>query len=160
MIDLTEEYLLYRECARTVWNGFVRTCFDSEHNFKDINRELFMGILYAEVEKYIELTKIKGGGYYSALRILPKDNDQAFDILCYFEEDDRVRWIAQKWDGERVDLRWSDLFDWGQIDGEFREFEYVEAIVVESSDPAFSVEQKVLIPATKVRVFDVSDEMT
>ena len=159
MIDLTNEYLLYRECARVVWNGFVRERFDSARNFMEINCQLFMGMLYSEIEKYIELKKIKGGGYYPALRLLPKADGQSVDVLCGVKEDGYVQWSAQKWDGDRVDLRWSDLFDWGQVDGEYREFEYVEAIVVQSDDPTFSLEQKVLIPATKVRVFDVSEEI-
>ena len=156
--DLTEFYISYRECVRLVWNSFCKDLVDAEGLFKDVENELFLGMLYTITDEYVREKVIGDKVYYPAIRVIQTQEGSLAELFCCQEDSDNkeIFWKPHVWQGVSVDFRWKRLFDWQTRSGEHREFEYVEAIVVRSDEPIFAIGQRVLIPASKVQIVDVS----
>lgn len=50
-IDLTKQFLAYREAARLVWNTFLKDATDAEDFFPAIDKALFNAIIEARVDR-------------------------------------------------------------------------------------------------------------
>jgi hypothetical protein len=154
--ELTEEFLQYRECARVVWNLFLRVCPDGESSFFDLEIELFKAMVVDYYAKYHEREKLGEYDYEKFLRIVPATENKAVPVLVSQKHPEGgILWIPAEWGGAS-DVRYRKLFDFAPFDGLYRDFRYVEGIVIESRDPTFSRGQRILVEPDEVRFYDES----
>jgi hypothetical protein len=153
--DLTLAFRTYRECARLVWNTFLRLCPDGEHGFNFVDAELVDAMLISQVERYEDAREIGGYEYYDRLQVLPQ-GVAPLDVLCGHLVDGSFDWRREAWSPDRASLRYRSLFDWVTLDGEWRDFRYVEAIVVSSGEPPFERGRRVLLESDTIRIIDTS----
>jgi hypothetical protein len=153
--DVTLAFRTYRECVRIVWNSFLRLYPDGEKGFGPTNAALFTAMLLSQIERYEKPRRIGDREYYSNLEVVP-DGDGPINVLCGFEQSDGVHWRRQSWLPGQASFHYRDLFDFGTLSGEFREFQYVEAVVAKPTSPTFVGGQRVLLDAAAVRLVDIS----
>jgi hypothetical protein len=152
MKDITEPFRQFRECARIVWNAFLRTYPDGEHGFSSIEHELFNAMVYGQMEKY-ESERIECGHQYApGIMIVPEPDAHA---LVGSEDESRVEWTPVVLD-RKIKLCYAALFDFDTLTGSYRDFRYVEAVIVASDHYTLTLGQRVLVEAHKVRAYDVS----
>lgn len=156
MYDLTADLLKYRECARLVWNLCLREYTDGEREFLEVDSALFKAILVSQIEAYEEPRRIGDRDFYGRLEVLT-GGDRETDVLRGQDVGNGVKWSAHRWRPGSASLRYRSLFDFGTVSGEWREFKYVEAIVVAvGNDPALDVGRRVLLEVDEIRLMDIS----
>jgi hypothetical protein len=112
-------------------------------------------MILSQIIQYELPRRIGDRQYYGNLNVVP-EGDGPIDLLCGFEESGAVHWRPQTWSRGQASFRYRDLFDFGTLSGEFREFQYVEAVVETSAGPVFVVGQRVLLDAAAIRLIDTS----
>jgi hypothetical protein len=153
--DLTEEFLQYRECARIVWNVFLRVCPDGETSFVYLETELFKAMVVENYTAYHGRDTLGEYDYERCFRIVPATGKKTVPILVSKETASTVVWVPSEWAGD-ADVRYRSLFDFAPFDGCFRDFKMVEGVVLESRDPTLSRGQRILVEVDKVRFYDES----
>jgi hypothetical protein len=158
MVDLTEDLHRYRDCARFLWNVFLRPSADADSvEVFDSVREL----LFAE----IVLGKIGVADYRrQALQpiefLLVKPQFDGTSILVQRSGGGHTRY----WDDptnsvgiEEAKLAFVDFFDWDQFS--YRDFKFVLVTVVDWERKPNLVGRLALLEATQVTVFSSRDNV-
>lgn len=155
MDDLTPAFRSYRECARLVWNMFLREYGDGERDFEPIDTALLEGMLLSQLQCYREPKKLSGRIYYGSLKLLPVVN-AGVKVLCGQEFESTFHWTPELWIQEAASLHFSSLFDFVTFSGNWREFRYVEALVTSTSISSFEVGRRILVEVDAICVIDDS----
>lgn len=124
MQDVTALLSRYRECARMLWNSFLREDADYQtvDVYEDIRRRLFDEIVLAGVDKG-ESTKASPDDAYEFLRVVPRAEEIPIMINRSSSPgsgywDDPVDRIG----ATDAELHLIDFFDWEQMG--YRDFHY------------------------------------
>lgn len=107
---VTEHVLAYRECARTVWNGYFRHLPDGWHEFINVDHELFTGLVLVQA--------FDGYGFGSPrselIRLRPRFGPKGIELLwARGEQDGRYwNWQVRQLEPSRIELAFLEFFDW------------------------------------------------
>jgi hypothetical protein len=161
MNKITNSFLLYRECLRMTWNAFLRTYDDGEHELGDVNSALFSAMVLSQCEnpqpEKPQLTEMsRSERYYDYLCVQPLSGPSGLRVLCAEVVDNSRKWTEKVLKTGSLDLRFSALFDFVTLDGCFREFRYVYAVVVRSDVVDIRAGEAVLVEANELDVLDIS----
>jgi hypothetical protein len=154
--NLTEQLMLYRECARVVWNLFLRNYDDGEHEFGDVDGALFSAMIESQCQQTAEPITIRGETFYAHLRLSPRRGLETLLVLQYQNEDNRRVWGEKRVNASTLDIRFSRLFDFDTVNGSFRDFRYVYAVVVRSDVIDVPIGSPLLIETDSLDLFDTS----
>lgn len=137
MKDITERVARFRECARTIWNGYLREflqssrAFDVLDQFNEIERRLFYLLVLQEAPP--ALSNATGPFPIPCLRLQPASSGGA-PILVERPSSDGNRY----WDdplchigATDLDLRLVGFFDWDEYG--FRDYRFYLARIVGSA---------------------------
>ena len=156
MSDLTTQFRSFRECARVSWNAFIRCSPDGELNFGPVESALFDAMLRPHLLHYEAEKSLCGRDYFPGLRVVPTSPE--FTFLAAYEEEDHWRWTEEKWHAKSVTLNYVGLFDFDTLEGSYREFRFVEALVVAEIGMSGRIGQRVLIEADRCLLYDGSPD--
>ena len=129
---------------------------DGERDFGVIERDLCAAMLESQLATYQQTESMHGHDYYPGLRVFPLEGVDELNAMCASEEADSIVWRICKWRPQLIELRFRALFDFETFRGLFRDFRYVDCIVLQSRDDDIAVGQRLLVDAVDVRLFDAS----
>jgi hypothetical protein len=133
-VDLTASMNTYRECARGLWNNFLRpeADFDVVDDFSTLCRTLFANLVLRPIGEY-GFQKGSAGDPYPFLRVTPTVDP--VPIMINRPSPDRSKY----WDepvaklGLRgLHLLFIDYFDWDSVG--YIDFQYYRVKIVRSED--------------------------
>lgn len=137
-MSVAQRMMLFRECLRTVWNTYFRELDDGWHEFINVERSLFHGLVKVPLldDNWAEVD----------LKILVhiKPQQTPCKLLRGRPEGNVVHW--EEYETNHPDstvLTFKDFFDWTN-DGDFRDFDLLRCGVKESADRAL-VDREVLL---------------
>jgi hypothetical protein len=140
-----------------VWNAFIRLYSDGERAFCAIDDALAQAMLLSQLKTYEEPHVLGRLEYYANIAIAASANGNGvLPILRASERADAYVWTQDSWSAAAADVRYRSLFDFEPFSGRWREFRYVEGIVVGAAAPRFSIGQRLLFESDKVRLLDLS----
>jgi len=145
--DITSIARHARECLRTVWNSYYRTLFDAEHAFFRIQDAILDDLLFSQVAEDRVLTSGRGFTYHSGIGISATPGSEKTEVLVPEKLPDGFRWERRVIPLHELDLRFGCFFDFVTFDEEYRDFEYVEGVIVGDRTGAHALGDRLLIPA-------------
>jgi hypothetical protein len=146
-IDVTKRFRTYRDATRLIWNVFLADAIDQEMDFADVDKALFLAIMWPGLTWNLE--EIKGErrweSYYSNLTVKPEDRHgllvrQLADSNAFYEADLP----------EHATLYYSDLFDFDCVTGKSRDFEFILCWAIEGDSKETG--QPALVKARSSRI--------
>jgi hypothetical protein len=127
-IDVTKRFRTYRDATRLIWNVFLAGAIDQEMDFPDVDKALFLAIMWPGITWNLEHVEgeRKWESYYSNLTVKPENRHgllvrQVADANEFYEADLP----------ERATLYYSDLFDFDWVTGKSRDFEFIRCWAIE-----------------------------
>jgi hypothetical protein len=127
--NITELVLRGREGLRSIWNVSFRALFDGERIFGEVERILFDALIGSQLREQQTATAPSGLLYYSNICVRAKVGLSFVEALVPTRREHDVNWQRQQIDADSLDLRLARFFDFGGLDEEYRDFEYVELVV-------------------------------
>jgi hypothetical protein len=123
-IDLTKQFLTYREAARLVWNTFLKGSPDAEDFFPAIDEALFNAIVEARVDR--DFVRLQTGSTSYCRDLDVKSPERT--VLMISRELDLNDWSEIPKPPAR--LRYAGLFDFDYV-SENRDFEYLQCVMID-----------------------------
>ncbi len=80
-MDLTQDVLRYRECARHVWNVYFRPMRDGWHEFLPVEKALRSALVLSQFERRPGLWEKHPDGYFDALAVVPIPGPRALPVM-------------------------------------------------------------------------------
>ncbi len=127
-INLTKDFLTYREAVRFIWNTFLRDYPDAEDDFPDIDRAMFKAIVNGPLNVDLVKRRIGTDSYFPDLEVKSLEKE----VVKLTRQPDLHVWTREP-RPPGVLLRYVGLFDYGWTDAN-RDFEFVQCIIVKSVD--------------------------
>ncbi len=144
--DITHHIERYRDCLKTVWNGYFRDLPEGWHEFINVRHELFVGLVL--VQAFDGYTF--GSPQADIVRLRPAG--EGVEARWNPSVDTGAEWSPRVIGGADCELAFVELFDQRDHDGA-REFELVRAVVVSHPrDPSLEGGQ-VMLPTGSASYF-------
>lgn len=114
-MDLTQDVLRYRECARHVWNVYFQPMRDGWHEFPQVDQALFDALVLAQFEPRPGLWKKHPEGYFDALAVIPASAPRGLPAMFVRPESGKDnRWAETRIDGP-VEMKFIEFFDFADF---------------------------------------------
>jgi hypothetical protein len=128
-MDLTQEVLRYRECARHVWNVYFQPMRDGWHEFFPVEQALFDALVLEQFEHRPGLWEKHPDGYFDALVVVPTLAPRGLSALFVRPERGKdEHWAETRLDGP-VELKFIEFFDFANCNDP-RDLRWVRARVL------------------------------
>lgn len=148
--EISEVLNNYRECLRHTWNTYFRILDEGWHEFINVERELFVGLVLVQVYDGYDFADDEGE-YISTFSVELEENSGNVEILWSKEKKGgHWKWEEMKIGQGDIECRFIDFFDWNQ-DG-FRDFRYLRCKIIDSKIPHI-VGADILIEQAYSKVF-------
>ena len=148
---VTDHVLAFRECARTGWNGFFRHLPDGWHEFIDVERALYAGLVRVQAFDGV------GPTGREVIHVRPHFGADGLEVFWARGQQEGRYW---SWQPRRlracsISLSFLEFFDWDR-DG-IRDFQFLRARVEACADDASLEGGDLLVPALCAECFVVVD---
>lgn len=139
-VDLDGYIQEYRECCRHVWNTYFQRMATGWHEFIDVDRAMFQGLVLSRLGRSVE--RGPPDSVVEAIRVLPQIPPFGHLSVFYVEPpkppfSETVRWEEGLLTPGEVDLRLAGFFDW-RNDNEPMDMRYVRVRALYSHQPEFA----------------------
>jgi hypothetical protein len=129
-MELTKEFLSFRECARHTWNAYFQPLNEGWHEFINVEAALFEGLVLARFEPRPGLVEKHPAGYFEALAVCPIATPRGVPALHAQPRDGQTtQWEETRLAGDLVETRFIEFFDFADFRSP-RDFKWVRARVV------------------------------
>ncbi len=152
----------YRECARSVYNCYFLDWYDGDHDFMNVESELFSALVLSRLSKWPKTYKWGEPADFIRVNYRKLEAELANGLKCYRLASKRgrvIEWSDWTLKGDGSELIFVDFFDFSNT-RDFRDFQLVECHVTDSSsNSGLSTGDRLLLQAQDVAFEELSDKL-
>jgi len=123
---------------------------DAERLFSQREDRLLTDLLYSQVAEDVVLTSERGFAYHAGISIFAIPGSEKTEVLFAEKRSESWQWARRIICLGDLDLRFGNFFDFVTFDEKYRDFEFVESVIVGARTDAYLLGDRLLIPALNV----------